>query len=193
MSEFMNNKKPNEYDEFSRIVSGLEGQMGIEVGEKHVVVPLSTDMRLLRSAYDDHIKEAIDAEPGVPLRPEDYNFIEMMLNRKDVLRLPELQVGDTVVVGEGALTAYPTDSGIACENIIGGERIVGNFSHIAVAPVPTLGAMIDGSGINENGYDVALVLRQPKLEVDGYDPHRIQSAYIVVSISDPSVEIGKRL
>ena len=62
-----------------------------------------------------------------------------------------------------------------------------------MAPVPTLDAMIDGSGINENGYDVALVLRQPKLEVDGYDPHRIQSAYIVVSISDPSVEIGKRL
>lgn len=193
MSEFMNNKKPNEYDEFSRIVSGLEGQMGIEVGEKHVVVPLANDMRLLRAAYDDHVKEAIAAEPNAPLRIEDYNFIEMMLNRKDVLRLPELQVGDTVVVGEGALTAYPTDSGIACENIIGGERIVGNFSHIAVAPVPTLDAMIDGSGINENGYDVALVLRQPKLEVDGYDPHRIQSDYIVVSISDPSVEIGKRL
>ena len=193
MSEFIHNKKPNEDDEFSRIVSGLEGQMGIEVGEKHVVVPLSTDMRLLRSAYDDHIKEAIDAEPGVPLRPEDYNFIEMMLNRKDVLRLPELQVGDTVVVGEGALTAYPTDSGIACENIIEGERITGSFSHIAVAPVPTLDAMVDGSGIKDSSYDVALVLHQPKLEVDGYDPHRIQSAYIVVSISDPSVEIGKRL
>jgi len=193
MSEFMHNKKPNEDDAFFGIVNGLKEQMNVRVDAEHVVVPLANDMRLLRAAYDDHVKEAIAAEPYVPLRIEDYNFIEMMLNRKDVLQLPELQVGDTVVVGEGALTAYPTDSGIACENIIGGERIVGNFSHIAVAPVPTLDAMVDGSGIKDSSYDVALVLHQPKLEVDGYDPHRIQSAYIVVSISDPSVEIGKRL
>jgi len=194
MSEFIHNKKPNEDDKFFRIVNDLRGQMNVRVEAEHVVVPLANDMRLLRAAYDDHVKEAIAAEPDAPLRIEDYNFIEMMLNRKDVLQLPELQAGDKVVVGEGAFTAYQTDSGVACENVVEGERIVGNFSHIAVAPVPTLDAMIDGSGTNENGYDVALVLSQPQLEIAGYDdPHRIQSDYIVVSISDPSVEISKRL
>ncbi len=178
---------------FFEIVGGLSEELGIDTRGEHIAVSLGDDMKLLRGAFNDHVKASLEAEPGVPLRPEDYQFIEVMLNRADVPRLSELTSGDTVVVGEGAFTFYVTESGIACENVVEGEWVVGTFNHVAIAPMPSFDAMVGGRGINDDEYDIALILTDPRLEIDGFDPHDISSPYIVVSISDPTVEISKRL
>ncbi len=186
-------ERPFDADPFFRLVSGLEDELSIETRGSYVVVSLADDMKHLREAYDDHVKAALEAEPGVEMTPEDYGFVEAMMNRRDVTYLRELSMGDTVVVGPGAFTVYETEGGLACENIIEGECLVGEFHRVAVAPVPTLDAMIDGQGIRDDAYEVALILVNPHLEVDGADPYRIPSPYIVVAISDTEVEFMKRL
>lgn len=186
--------QPHEQDPFLAIVAGLDDKYDIDTSGEYVVVSLADDMRKLRERFSAHVKTCLKAEPGVELRPEDFGYIEGVLNEVNVSRLSELSIGDTVVVGEGAFTVYQTETGLACENVVEGECVVGQFHRVVVVPVPTLETMMQTRvGIDEMAYEVALVLTRPTLEIDRSEPYAIPSDYIVVTISDPEVEFLKRL
>ena len=95
---------------------------------------------------------------------DEYSYIEFMLNCRDLAALRRFNPGDTIEVHTGAFTVYPTELGLACENVTDDEVVVGELHHVAVVPVPTTETMFAG-GISIGDPDIAFFKRVAKPNV----------------------------
>jgi hypothetical protein len=198
-SEKIRPQDNNPRDEFNQIIRNL-GALGDtlnfhERGE-YGEVDVSSEMRCMREAFESHVKAAHEISPEVPLTDEDYRYISFKLNKTDVLSLDEIVPGCTICVGEGAFTAYGTESGTAFENIADDERISGQLVYFMVMPMPPLTAFLDEAAQldseSEMNYELGVLIKSPVLE-DEFGSRRLPYAEMLVSVSDPGVSYTVRL
>lgn len=155
--------------------------------------PIADDIKLLRTAFYDHVKAAMALQDTGELTEAEYTYIEFMLNRINIRALRRLAPGDVVEVRDGAFTVYNTDQGVACESVADGESIIGTLHHIAVMPMPTTETMLrSGEGIDETEFEPTLVLTNPVLKLDLGDEYAVPTEYMFVSIGDPESTFYKR-
>jgi|GEM_PF-829113 len=191
--------EPRKDDAFSQIVENLsdigESLQFHERGE-YGEVDISSEMKFMRESFEEHVKAAIAASPDGQLSDEEYVYIMFMLNRTDMIALEEVAPGRTVCVGEGAFTAYDTETGTAFENIAEHERISGEFMRFLIAPMPSIAKIMDGdddAGDKDMmNYELGVLLKTPSLE-DEYGSRKLPYTEMFVSISDPSVSYTVRL
>ena len=186
-------------DEFSRLTAGLEAEMAGRVVYNELSrgyeIPLRDDIKRLRSAYHDHMKALLVLEPGAEIRPDEYEFIEAMMNTRDLRTLEELSSGDYIATASPAVVIYydePTDA-MSFVTTTGEERIGGQFEIVTIVPTPSASMVATHVPDGETPFEPALIITNPKIDHgDGdFDPLGIPA--VIVPFLDPEVSFVKLL